>query len=89
MIKLMNSRDGFTGPVSIGNPTEFTMLELATKVIELTGSSSKLVFQELPQDDPLQRQPIIELAKKELNWEPAVQLEEGLIQTINYFKGVI
>jgi UDP-glucuronate decarboxylase len=89
MIKLMNTEKGLTGPINIGNPTEFTMLELATKVIELTGSSSNLVFEDLPQDDPLQRQPMIDLAKKELNWEPAVQLEEGLIKTINYFKSVI
>ncbi|MFZ2449493.1 MAG: UDP-glucuronic acid decarboxylase family protein [Methylovulum miyakonense] len=89
MIKLMNSRDGFTGPVNIGNPVEFSMLELAELIIKLTGSQSKLVFQPLPQDDPLQRQPIIELAKKELDWEPRIKLEEGLIKTIEYFKGII
>lgn len=86
MYKLMNSRDGFTGPVNIGNPGEFTMLELAEKVIELTGSKSKLSFQPLPQDDPMQRKPIIDLAKKELGWEPKVPLEQGLIKTIEYFK---
>jgi len=88
MIKLMNSND-FTGPVNIGNPVEFTMLELAEKVIKLTGSSSNIIFKPLPQDDPLQRQPIIELAKKELNWQPHVQLEDGLERTIQYFSGLI
>ncbi len=89
MIRLMNSRDGFTGPVNIGNPDEFTMLELAEKVIELTGSKSKLKFMELPQDDPKQRQPDITLAKKELGWEPTIKLEEGLKKTIEYFKTVV
>ena len=85
----MNSRDGFTGPVNIGNPIEFTMLELAEKIIRLTESPSKIIFKPLPEDDPLQRQPIIDLAKKELDWEPAIELEEGLKKTIAYFKGVI
>jgi UDP-glucuronate decarboxylase len=89
MIKLMNSNDGFTGPVNIGNPVEFTMLELAELIIKLTQSKSTLIFQPLPQDDPLQRQPIIDLAKKELNWQPTVALEDGLKITIDYFKGVI
>lgn len=89
MIRLMNSRDGFTGPVNIGNPIEFTMLELAEKIIELTDSSSKIIFEPLPQDDPLQRQPVIDLAKKELDWRPHVQLEEGLKKTIAYFKEII
>lgn len=85
-IRMMNSRDGFVGPVNIGNPNEFTMLELANKVIELTNSKSKLVYLPLPQDDPLQRKPVIDLAKKELDgWEPKVQLEEGLKTTIGYF----
>ncbi len=88
MIRLMNSRNEFTGPVNIGNPNEFTIMELAQKVIELTKSSSKLVFLPLPQDDPLQRQPNIELAKNELDWKPIVTLEEGLIKTIAYFKSV-
>ncbi len=88
MIRLMNSRDGFTGPVNIGNPGEFTMLELAQKVIELTGSKSKIVHLPLPQDDPTQRRPVIDLAKKELDWEPKVHLEEGLKKTIEYFKSV-
>ncbi|WP_295053512.1 UDP-glucuronic acid decarboxylase family protein [Sulfuricurvum sp.] len=88
MIRLMNSDDSFTGPVNIGNPGEFTMLELAQKVIDLTGSSSRLIFMPLPQDDPLQRQPDISLAKKELNWEPTIALEEGLKKTIAYFKSL-
>lgn len=88
MIRLMNSRDGFTGPVNIGNPIEFTMLELAEKIIQLTGSPSKIIFKPLPEDDPLQRQPVIDLAKKELDWQPHIQLEEGLNKTIAYFKEV-
>ena len=89
MYRLMNSRDGFTGPVNIGNPGEFTMLELAEQIIELTNSKSKLVFMPLPQDDPLQRKPIIEMAKKELGWEPKIHLREGLQKTIAYFESVI
>jgi len=89
MIRLMNSRDGFTGPVNIGNPGEFTMLELAQKVIELTNSTSQIVFKPLPSDDPMQRQPVIELAKKELGWQPTVALEEGLNKTIDYFRQII
>ncbi|MGJ8548641.1 UDP-glucuronic acid decarboxylase family protein [Winogradskyella wichelsiae] len=88
--RMMNSRDGFTGPVNIGNPVEFTMMELASKVIELTNSTSKIIHMPLPQDDPLQRQPIIDLAKKELNgWEPKIHLEEGLIKTIGYFDNLL
>jgi UDP-glucuronate decarboxylase len=87
MVRMMNSRDGFTGPVNLGNPGEFTMLELAEKVIELTNSSSKIVYMPLPSDDPTQRKPIIDLAKKELDWEPHIQLEEGLKKTIKYFDG--
>ncbi|NRD20825.1 SDR family oxidoreductase [Winogradskyella eckloniae] len=89
-IRMMGSRDGFVGPVNIGNPVEFTMLELAELVIELTNSSSKIIHLPLPQDDPMQRQPVIDLAKKELNgWEPKVHLKEGLGKTINYFDGLI
>ncbi|RJQ30163.1 SDR family oxidoreductase [Candidatus Parcubacteria bacterium] len=87
-IRLMNTEPGFTGPVNLGNPGEFTMLELAEKVIELTGSKSKLTFMPLPQDDPKQRQPNIELAKAKLGWEPKVNLENGLIKTIEYFKSL-
>lgn len=89
MIRLMNSREEFTGPVNIGNPNEFTMLELAEKVIRLTGSSSKIVYLPLPSDDPTQRQPNISLAKKELDWEPKIMLEEGLMRTISYFQSII
>lgn len=89
MIRLMNSRDGFTGPVNIGNPNEFTILELAQKVIALTGSTSKIIYQALPSDDPMQRQPDITLAKKELNWKPNIELEEGLVKTIAFFKTII
>ncbi|MDC1505094.1 SDR family oxidoreductase [Winogradskyella sp.] len=90
MIRMMNSRDGFWGPVNIGNPGEFTMLELAQEIIKLTNSSSKITFLPLPQDDPLQRQPVIDLAKKELNdWDPKIPLHEGLVKTIDYFKSVI
>ncbi len=89
MVTFMNSREGFTGPVNIGNPDEFTMLELAEQVIEITNSKSKLKFMPLPQDDPMQRQPDITLAKKELNWEPTIKLREGLEKTIKYFEKVI
>jgi len=86
LIRLMNSMDTFTGPVNLGNPAEFSILELAQKVIELTGSKSKIVFKSLPDDDPKQRQPDIALAKKMLDWEPTVSLQDGLLQTIDYFK---
>ena len=89
MVRLMNSREDFTGPVNIGNPGEFTMIELAELVLKLTGSHSKLVFMPLPSDDPLQRKPDISLAKKELGWEPRVMLDEGLVKTIDYFKSII
>ncbi|MCX6240923.1 MAG: SDR family oxidoreductase [Bacteroidetes bacterium] len=89
MVRLMNSREDFTGPVNIGNPGEFTMIELAEKVLKLTGSKSKLVYMPLPADDPLQRKPDITLAKKELGWEPTIPLEEGLKRTIEYFKTII
>lgn len=89
MMALMNSRDGFTGPCNIGNPGEFTMLELAQKVIELTDSKSQIIHRPLPQDDPMQRKPVIDLAKRELNWQPTVTLEEGLKKTIDYFITVI
>jgi len=86
MIRMMDSRDDFTGPVNIGNPVEFTIMELAEKVLQLTGSRSKIVRMPLPPDDPTQRQPDISLARKELNWEPKIQFEEGLIRTIDYFR---
>ena len=89
MVRLMNSRDGFTGPVNIGNPGEFTMLELAEKVLSLVGGSSKIVFLPLPQDDPKQRQPDIRLAKSELEWQPKVKLDDGLRETIAYFRQLL
>lgn len=89
MVRLMNSRDGFHGPVNIGNPGEFTMLQLAELILEMTGSSSKIVWKELPQDDPRQRQPDISLAKTELGWEPGISLREGLEKTIDYFRSVV
>lgn len=90
MWRMMNcSRDGFTGPVNIGNPGEFTMLQLAEKVLELTGSRSQIIHKPLPADDPTQRRPVIDLAKQELEWEPQVSLVEGLKKTILYFQDVI
>ncbi len=85
---MANDKD-FHGPVNLGNPGEFTMLELAEKVIARTGSSSKLVFRPLPQDDPTQRKPVIELAKEKLDWAPTIPLDEGLKRTIAYFKSII
>ena len=90
MIRMMNSKDNFLGPVNLGNPNEFTMLELAQTILRLTNSKSKLIHLDLPKDDPKQRQPDISLAKKELNgWEPKTQLVEGLKETIAYFESVI
>ena len=87
MIKMMYAED-FIGPVNIGNPGEFTILELAEKVIKLTGSKSKIIYQPLPSDDPTQRCPVIDLAKEKLNWQPTIPLEEGLKRTIEYFKSI-
>jgi UDP-glucuronate decarboxylase len=90
MMAMMNhSDDNFIGPVNIGNPGEFTMWELAHKVIELTGSKSEILQQPLPQDDPKQRRPDITEAKKMLNWEPAISLEQGLVKTIDYFRNIV
>lgn len=87
MIRMMNTPDEITGPVNLGNPEEYTILELAEKVIKLTNSKSKIVFMPLPEDDPIQRKPDITLAKKILNnWQPKISLEEGLIKTIEYFR---
>jgi len=88
-IRFMASDDDFTGPMNTGNPGEFTIKELAEKVIDLTGSSSKLDYKPLPSDDPIQRQPDISLAKGKLGWEPGIQLEEGLKKTIPYFDGLL
>jgi UDP-glucuronate decarboxylase len=87
-ILMMNSPDKFTGPVNIGNPEEFTMLSLAEKILSLTSGSSKIVFKPLPSDDPRQRKPDITLAKENLNWKPRVSLEDGLKETIRYFKNL-
>ena len=90
MIRMMNSKDEFVGPVNLGNPKEFTMLELAENIIRITNSKSKLIHLALPKDDPKQRQPDITLAKKELNgWTPNIELEEGLKKTIKYFESII
>ena len=86
MIRMMATEDKFTGPVNIGNPGEFTMLELANLVLELTGSKSRIVFRTLPEDDPRKRRPDITLAKTKLNWQPMIPLREGLLKTIDYFK---
>lgn len=86
VILLMMRKDNFVGPVNTGNPDEFTVMELARKIIEMTGSSSKIVFKPLPSDDPVQRKPDISLAQKELGWTPSVKLEEGLKKTIGYFE---
>ena len=86
MVRMMGTSDDFTGPVNIGNPGEFTMLELAENIIDLTGSKSKLIYLPLPADDPTQRKPDITLAKEKLdNWEPKITLREGLTKTIDYF----
>lgn len=85
IIKMMNSGEEIMGPVNLGNPEEYTILELAHKIINLTRSKSRIIYRPLPQDDPLMRQPKIELAKKELDWEPKTKLEEGLKKTIQYF----
>jgi len=88
-ILLMNSEKGFLGPVNLGNPNEFTIKQLADKVLNITGSSSKIIFNPLPQDDPEIRRPDIKLAKEALEWEPRIELDEGINHTIEYFKRVI
>ena len=88
-MRLMNTADGFTGPVNMGNPVEFTILELAEKVIAKTGAKSEIIFEDLPADDPVQRQPDIGVARTELGWEPAVPLDEGLDKTIAYFDNLL
>ena len=89
MVRMMNTPPEFTGPINIGNPVEFTMIELAEMIIRLTGSHSKLTFKELPLDDPRQRKPDISIAQSSLDWAPSVSLEDGLIETIKYFKNFI
>lgn len=89
MVRMMATSNDFTGPVNTGNPGEFTMLELAQKIIDLTGSKSKIIYMPLPGDDPKQRQPDITLAREKLGWEPQIKLEEGLLKTIPYFEDVL
>lgn len=89
MIRFMESPDEITGPINMGNPVEFTILELAEKVLKLTHSNSRIVFKPLPEDDPMQRKPDISLARKELGWEPKISLDEGLSYTVEYFKSII
>ncbi len=89
MIRMMNTDDDFVGPLNLGNPREFTIAELAEKVLEITGSRSKIVYKPLPYDDPKKRKPDISLAKEKLNWEPTIRLEEGLVKTVEYFKGIL
>ncbi|NOX34955.1 MAG: SDR family oxidoreductase [Deltaproteobacteria bacterium] len=88
-IKLMDSGESFTGPVNLGNPDETSILEIAQKIIQMTGSNSKIIFKDLPLDDPLQRKPDITLAENALGWQPKVKFEKGLEKTIEYFKRVI
>ena len=89
LIAMMESEDSLTGPINLGTTYEFSMLELAEKIIQLTHSQSKIIFKPLPEDDPKERQPDLTLAKEKLNWEPQVSFEEGLLRTIDYFKGVV
>jgi len=89
IIKMMNSRENFVGPLNLGNPVEFIILELAKKIIKLTDSKSNIIYKPLPEDDPKRRKPNIELAKKELKWEPKIELDEGLKKTINYFERLL
>ena len=89
MIKLMETKDTFTGPVNLGNPVEFSVKDLADKIIKMTGSKSKIRYLPLPEDDPKQRKPDIALARKELGWEPVIGLEEGLEKTIGYFRNTL
>jgi UDP-glucuronate decarboxylase len=89
IIAMMNAPEDLIGPVNLGNPVEFTILQLAQKIIELTHSKSKIVYHPLPEDDPVRRKPDISLAQKELNWQPFTPLEEGLKKTIDYFDKIL
>jgi UDP-glucuronate decarboxylase len=89
LIRVMNGPDEFVGPVNLGNPGEYTIMELAELIITLTGSQSKIIFNPLPKDDPLQRQPDISLAKERLDWQPQIDLRQGLKMTIEYFRGIL
>src|SRR5450830_812931 len=89
LVRMMNTEAGFTGPINMGNPNEFSMLELAEKVLHVVGGKSKLAYHPLPTDDPKQRQPDIALAKEKLGWTPTVQLDDGLKETVNYFRSLL
>jgi len=89
IVRMMNSSDDFTGPVNLGNPEEYRIIDLAKKIIDLTGSRSKIIFKPLPKDDPRRRRPDITLARERLGWEPKTPLEEGLKKTIEYFEGLL
>lgn len=89
MIKMMNGREDFFGPLNLGNPEEYTISELAEQIITITESNSRIVYKPLPLDDPTRRKPNIELAKKELKWKPSVKLADGLEKTIEYFKKIV
>lgn len=89
MLRMMNSSAGFTGPVNIGNPGEFTIRELAEIIVDLIGSRSRIIYEPLPSDDPIQRKPLIDLAEKELGWEPTISLKDGLVKTIEYFTQIM
>lgn len=89
MVRMMETEKGFTGPINLGNPGEFTILELVEMVFAMTGSKSRIAFKSLPEDDPKQRKPIISLAEEKLNWTPKFKLEDGLKRTIEYFERVL
>lgn len=89
IVAMMNAPDDFIGPVNLGNPVEFTILQLAEKILELTNSKSRIIFNPLPEDDPLRRKPDIALAKEKLSWEPRIKIEDGLKKTISYFDGIL
>ncbi len=89
LIRMMNGPDDLIGPINLGNPDECNILQLAEVIIRMTGSRSKIIFKPLPQDDPIRRCPDITLAKEKLNWEPEVELEEGMKRTIEYFRGLV
>lgn len=89
LIRMMNSKDDFLGPVNLGNPVEFEIIDLARMIVDLIGSSSEIVFKPIPSDDPVRRKPVIDLAQKNLDWTPKVNLETGLIRTIEYFQGCL
>ncbi|MBN2141114.1 MAG: SDR family oxidoreductase [Desulfovibrionaceae bacterium] len=89
LIRFMGTEKGFTGPMNLGNPTEFTILDLAQRVVELTGAKSKIIYLPLPENDPMQRRPDISLARKTLDWEPKIPLEQGLAETVEYFRKML